>query len=111
MSEIVTWPETKTAMREEIESLRTRLESVEAARRDAQESRFGLIVENEELGAELAATRACLESAEKERDAVRDALERLVDFVENPSYDAGAAVAEAYVALGAAGENEGQSDG
>jgi hypothetical protein len=46
------------------EELRTRLESVEAARRDAQESRFALIIQNEELGAELAATRTRLESVE-----------------------------------------------
>jgi hypothetical protein len=48
----------------QVAALRTRLESVEAAGRDAQESRFGLIVENEELGADLAATRSRLESAE-----------------------------------------------
>jgi DNA repair exonuclease SbcCD ATPase subunit len=47
-----------------LEELRARLESAEAARRDAQESRFAMIIENEELGADLADLRGRLESAE-----------------------------------------------
>lgn len=83
--------------------LRTRLESVEAARRDAREGRFDVIIENEELGAELAALRTRLESAEAALCEIR-ATSREYDGVASTAARYNRCLRIVDTALGAAGE-------